>query len=134
MDISSGQVIPGKRRRLACELTEFGVQAFERVRVVSRAHLAGIPQLSFFVESNEKGTEAGPAAIRIGVSGNHELLFIQAFEFQPIGGASRRVNALAILGNNPFPALLACLAKIGFSVRVALLGQPQWIFEPQCLR
>ena len=58
MHIPSRQVIPGKRRRLACELAEFGVQAFKCARVVSRTDLARIPQFSCFVESNEKGAEA----------------------------------------------------------------------------
>ena len=67
--------------------------------------------------------------MRIRVTANDKLLLIDALELEPIARERRDIRAVAVLGNDSFPTLLASLSVIGFAFHFAVLSKSQPVFE-----
>src|SRR5207302_7135231 len=87
--------------------------------------LPGIFELAPFVVTQEQGAEADAAPGRIGEATDHEFLFIDALELQPIGGTAMRVRALPPFRDQPLETLLARLSIKGFALRVPVNHESQ---------
>src|SRR5882757_9567785 len=71
-------------------------------------HLARIDELPVaVVDAQQQRAEPDPAASRVGVPADHELLAILALELQPVLGPAGLVRGIGPLGDEPFPARLA---------------------------
>src|SRR5207249_3212385 len=101
--------------------------------VISRTHFARELKFSGLVISNQECAEAGTTALWIGVAANHEFLFIDALELQPVSRPPRGIDAVAILGDDSLPAFSARFAIIGLSAGLPVLAKAKRIFERQCL-
>src|SRR5205814_3236837 len=87
-------------------------------RVVEAAADAGhVPELVALVDPDVQRAEAPPAAARVGVAADHELLPLLAFELHPVGGALPGVGAARALPEDAFEPHLGS----GIEERLAVL-------------
>ena len=71
---------------------KLSIQHGERFPIESRSDFADIMQPALAISAEEKGAEILPRAGRLPcISGNHKLIFLVNFHFQPFSGARSHV-------------------------------------------
>src|SRR4030081_396633 len=108
-------------------------QTEQRGGVETSPHLAGVFELAPIVVTDEKRAKADPASGGIGEAADHQLLFVDAFELQPVGGSSVDVFAVSALRDQPLEALLTRLPIELFPFRVPVSHESHWRLKIQRL-
>src|SRR5271166_645826 len=114
--------------RLRClELAQARAKLSERLGAEARTHLPGIGESRPLVVAHEERAEVGPAAARIGVAADDELLLPGALELQPVPRAARRVARVNALGDQALPARSAGVEETPLGIAMPGLAQLQAI-------
>src|SRR6266545_8229843 len=129
-----GRVPPAERAPLLLQRGQLVVEPAQGLLVEPCPHLARVDELPVaVVDAEQQRTEAGAAALRIGVPTDHELLVVLALELQPVLGPAARIWGVGPFGDEPFPALLARLSVELDPVADPVLGEAQRVGEVQQL-
>src|ERR1700716_1527823 len=116
--------------RAACHAgVQLVAQTEQRGGVETSPHLAGVFELSPIVVTDEERPKAHPASAGVGEAADHKLLFVDAFELQPVGGSSMDVFAVPALRDQPLEALLTRLPIELFSFRVPVSHESHWCLK-----
>src|ERR1700704_1150227 len=108
-------------------------QTEQRGGVETSPHLAGVFELAPIVVTDEKRTKADPASGGVGEAADHQFLFVDALELQPVGGSSMDVFTIPALRDQPLEASLTSLPIELFPFRVPVRHVSHWFLKIQGL-
>src|SRR6195256_1434547 len=116
-----------RERRAACHAgVQLVPQTEQRGGVETSPPLPGVFDLAPIVVTDEKRAKADPASFGVGEAADHQLLFVDALELQPVGGSSMDVFAVSALRDQPLEALLTRLPIELFPFRVPVRHESHW--------
>src|SRR4051812_49738229 len=119
----------GERRVVAAQRAQAGAEVAQRLAVEAGTDLAGVAQGAVVVVAEQERAQLGPRAARRGEAADDELLALLALELEPVARAAVGVGAAGALGDEPLPALAACLRVEFLAALAAVRGQADRVLE-----
>src|SRR5690349_8590750 len=123
-----------KRRLRSFERCQTLPQRLEHLRAEAGPHAPRVQESVPVVDADEQGAQARSRSGRLGEAPDHELLTLQAFDFQPVVSAPRAVRSSAALRDHPFELQAArLLEERGALYRkmLAVSDRPRWVTARQ---